>query len=51
MGAGSAGKECGRVPDAVRAAWTIDPEQAERALASLLADGLVRELPDGRLAL
>lgn len=38
-------------PDAVRAAWTVDAVQADRALASLLSDGLVRELPDGRLAL
>lgn len=37
--------------DAVRAAWPVDPGQAARALASLLADGLVRELPGGRLAL
>lgn len=33
----------GPVPrDAVLAAWASDPEQAERALGSLLADGLVR---------
>ena len=29
------------------AAWTSDPVQAERALASLLADGLVRADGDG----
>lgn len=35
----------------VLAAWRIDEAQAERALASLLADGLIRALPEGRLAL
>jgi A/G-specific adenine glycosylase len=32
------------------AAWP-DPEQRERALASLLADGLAEALPGGRYAL
>ncbi len=31
--------------------WPADPEQARRALASLLADGLVRPDAEGRLAL
>jgi A/G-specific adenine glycosylase len=32
-------------------AWLADTEQRERALASLLADGLVEQTPDGRYAL
>ncbi len=32
-------------------AWLTDTEQRDRALASLLADGLVEETPDGRYAL
>ncbi|MGV0626889.1 A/G-specific adenine glycosylase [Mycolicibacter minnesotensis] len=32
-------------------AWPADPEQRERALTSLLADGLVQQLTDGRFAL
>lgn len=35
----------------VLAAWASDPEQAERALASLLDDGLVTATDDGRLRL
>ena len=38
----------GAVPrDRLLAAWSADPVQAERALASLLADGLVRQDADG----
>ena len=38
----------GAVPrDRLLAAWSADPVQAERALASLLADGLVRSDADG----
>lgn len=37
--------------DAVLAAWPIDAAQAARALDSLLADGLLRRLPNGSLAL
>ena len=33
------------------AAWLTDSEQRDRALASLLADGLVERTPDGRYAL
>jgi A/G-specific adenine glycosylase len=32
-------------------AWLTDTDQRERALASLLADGLVEQTPDGRYAL
>ncbi|ORV46544.1 adenine glycosylase [Mycolicibacter engbaekii] len=32
-------------------AWPVDPVQRERALASLLGDGLVERLADGRFAL
>jgi A/G-specific adenine glycosylase len=32
-------------------AWLTDPQQRDRALASLLADGLVEHTPDGRYAL
>jgi A/G-specific adenine glycosylase len=32
-------------------AWLADTEQRERALASLLADGLVEQTPAGRYAL
>ena len=38
-------------PDAVRAAWASDPVQAERALASLVADRLVRVCSGGHLRL
>ena len=38
----------GAVPrDELLGAWTADAVQAERALASLLADGLVRSDADG----
>jgi len=33
------------------AAWVTDPGQRDRALASLLADGLVEATTDGRYAL
>ncbi len=32
-------------------AWPADAVQRERALSSLLGDGLVEQLPDGRFAL
>ena len=37
--------------DTLLALWTSDPAQARRALASLLADGLVRRRPDGLVSL
>lgn len=42
----------GPVPEPdVLAAWNLDPAQASRALETLIADALVRRLPDGALAL
>ncbi len=32
-------------------AWTTDTTQRDRALASLIVDGLVQQTPDGRFAL
>ncbi|MFC5065636.1 A/G-specific adenine glycosylase [Actinomycetospora atypica] len=38
-------------PDALEAAWLTDPAQRARCLDSLLVDGLVEQLADGRFAL
>ena len=38
-------------PDALEAAWLTDPAQRSRCLDSLLVDGLVEQLADGRFAL
>lgn len=37
--------------EALEAAWLTDPAQRSRCLDSLLVDGLVEQLPDGRFAL
>jgi A/G-specific adenine glycosylase len=41
----------GPVPRAALAAAWPDPVQRERALATLVSDGLIRPLPGARLAL